>query len=218
METTSFLAYLKNTVCTAFFPQQYNCWCCDKELMPDETALCHECAETLHFAASLPVPEPLDGLAAAFLYNDAIRNAIHRYKYLNQPFLAKALAKNLSIPDAWSVDMLIPVPLNRKRLLQRGFNQSELLAIELSRRCDVPVRADIIQRVRNTPFQAQLPLKNRLKNVSGAFLVTGDCAGKSIVLVDDVVTSGATLGVCATALKQAGAERIYALALASARH
>jgi ComF family protein len=128
-------------------------------------------------------------------------------------------------PVADDVDMVLPVPLHRRRLWQRRFNQSAHLARELSKLSCKPWRGDTLLRRRRTRSQVGLDLSQRKRNVAGAFLVApeavGGISGKFILLVDDVRTTGATAGACAEALRKAGAARIglltFALVLAPAK-
>jgi len=117
-----------------------------------------------------------------------------------------------------SADLLIPVPLHWRRLFGRRFNQSALLAFTLSQMTHVPCDAEVLERVQHTTPQMRLTRKERLTNVKKAFAVTPDgahkLAGKHVVLVDDVMTTGATVEACAVALKKAGAARVDVLTLA----
>ncbi|KAB2846004.1 MAG: ComF family protein [Hyphomicrobiaceae bacterium] len=115
-------------------------------------------------------------------------------------------------------DMLVPVPLNRWRLLRRRFNQAALLARELSTRTGVPFEPDILRRPRRTRSQVGLKPAERRKNVAGAFAIARGraekIAGRNIVVIDDVITTGATVEAIARALKAAGAARVDVLVLA----
>jgi ComF family protein len=115
-------------------------------------------------------------------------------------------------------DLIVPVPLHRWRLLTRRFNQAAMLAAEVSRLSGVPARMQLLERTRRTPPQVGRTRDQRQRNVQGAFRVRAgagaEVEGQRIVLVDDVMTTGATLGACARALKRAGAERIDVLVLA----
>jgi ComF family protein len=106
--------------------------------------------------------------------------------------------------------ILVPVPLHRSRLWRRGFNQSVLVARELSKRTGVPVAADALKRVRATPPLKGLNMRQRRRTVAGAFRPNGnvDVRGRTIILVDDVMTTGSTANACARILKRAGAERV----------
>jgi ComF family protein len=106
--------------------------------------------------------------------------------------------------------ILVPVPLHRSRLWRRGFNQSVLVARELSKHTGVPVAADALQRVGATPPLKGLNMRQRRRTVAGAFRPNGnvDLRGRTIILVDDVMTTGSTANACARILKRAGAERV----------
>ena len=117
----------------------------------------------------------------------------------------------MAIPPEWSVDCIVPVPLSGNRLKQRGYNQSEVLAEAVSERFALPVRTDLLTRVRETEKQSLMTREQRLKNLKGAFSASKDCRGLSIVLVDDIKTTGSTLSECAKELKKRGAVRVYAL-------
>jgi ComF family protein len=113
-------------------------------------------------------------------------------------------------------DALVPVPLHRARERQRGYNQSRLLAREMSASLDWPV-VEALARLRNTPAQVGLNRAQRLANVRDAFCVTdASVAGRRVLLIDDVCTTGATLGACSQALRRAGARSVWALTLARA--
>jgi ComF family protein len=114
------------------------------------------------------------------------------------------------------VDLIIPVPLHWRRLLMRRFNQSALLGFSLSRSLAVPCVPTALKRTRYTTPQMRLPRAQRLKNVRNAFAVpdAGLIADKHVLLVDDVVTTGATVAACAATLKKAGAASVHVLALA----
>lgn len=116
--------------------------------------------------------------------------------------------------------MVIPVPLHPRRLRMRGFNQSVVLAREIAKMGGVPMILDAVVRTRKTSPQVGLQGKERLRNVRGSFAVTGrkKVESRKIVLVDDVVTTGATANACAHVLKKTGAASVHLIALAGAFH
>ena len=147
---------------------------------------------------------------------------VHRLKYQHARHLAEPLAAllggYLDTGPVPSVEAIVPVPLHPNRLRQRGYNQSTLLARELSARASLPVVDDCLERVRDTPAQMHLPARQRLTNVHGAFCARDRrLAGATVLLVDDVCTTGATLEACADALKRAKVRSVWGLALARAR-
>ena len=200
----------------ALYPKGCACMLCDNEAAVGEDQLCNACRESLRRCVRPVCTEPLDGLSAAFVYENAVRDAIHRFKYQRATYLARFFADEILIPAEWSIDCLVPVPLHNKKLRERGYNQSERLAKYIGQRIGKPLRADMLVRTRNTASQTLLDADARRKNVRGAFDVASDCKDLSIVLIDDVTTTGATLSECAHILKIAGAKRVYALCAACA--
>ena len=159
----------------------------------------------------------LRGFDAAYsfgTYEGVLRKLIHLYKYGKVKTLARPLSGLLAqaLPRDEAFDAAVPVPLYWRRRLQRGFNQAELLARGLSRRTGIPV-VRALGRLRPTPAQAGLSNSARRQNVSQAFRARG-VQGKRILLIDDVMTTGATAASCAAALKQAGARRVSLLTVA----
>ena len=116
----------------------------------------------------------------------------------------------------FSADLIIPLPLHPLRLRERGFNQAYELAQPISTARGWPIDTHVCSRTRNTPAQAELPWRERVKNIRGAFHCAADLTGKSIALVDDVMTTGASLDECARTLKLHGAARVTLLVVARA--
>lgn len=166
-------------------------------------------------------PPAFDRARAAMRFSDVARDLVHLLKYGDRLDLVKPLASWMSragdelLRDA---DALIPVPLHWTRLFQRRFNQSAELARAISRQKTVPVIDDVLTRIRATPPQVGRARDERAKNVHGAFSIEkslrGEIKGKRIVLVDDVLTTGATANACARILRRAGASRVDVLTLA----
>jgi len=160
----------------------------------------------------------LTGFDAAYTYGSyegELRQLIHLFKYAGIQTLARPLGKFLSIalPREQRFDVIVPMPLHWMKQWSRGFNQSELLAREVGRRWNLPVK-QLARRIRATAVQAGVTGAQRRANVSGAFRARDTVAGKRVLLVDDVMTTGATAGSCAVALKRAGAEHVALLTLA----
>ena len=160
-----------------------------------------------------------DGAYSFGFYEEELRELIHLFKYGRVQTLAKPLGQLLAaaLPREQSFDLIVPMPLHWRKRWQRGFNQSALLAGEISRRTHVPVRS-ALRRVKNTAAQAGLTNAKRRLNVSGAFRAKNNTvlSGKKILLIDDVLTTGATAASCARALKAAGAAEVTLLTLARA--
>jgi ComF family protein len=167
----------------------------------------------------------LRGFDAAYsfgAYETVLRDLIHLYKYGKVQTLARPLGNLLlqALPRDERFDAIVPVPLHWRRRWGRGFNQSELLAREVNRRTAIPVVA-ALRRVRHTAVQAGLSNSTRRHNVTGAFVCgPGKAArrieGRRLLLIDDVMTTGATAAACGAALKRAGAARVALLTVARA--
>lgn len=149
------------------------------------------------------------------LYEDAAAKAIRRYKYRPDSTFSRQLGHMISsynLPEGF--DVIIPVPLHIKRLRERGFNQSLLLSRAVGKRHGITVDRFALKRVRWTEPQVTLSKKERKINVNGAFEVHGDVRGKNILLIDDVYTTGATVGECSRVLRKKGAKTVAVLTLA----
>ena len=172
-------------------------------------------------ASAIANPPAYDRARAAARYSATMRDLIQSFKYRDRheglPLFGRWLIKagHELLADA---DLIVPVPLYRSRLWSRRFNQSALLAQEAGRLSGVPVDCFVLKRVRATASQVGLTAKQRKRNVAGAFKI--DPAGKErirgkrVIVVDDVVTTGATVEACAKTLKRAGAAHVDVLALA----
>jgi len=150
-------------------------------------------------------------------YEGTLRELVHLFKYGRMKPLGKTLAEHLAgaLPRDESFDAVVPMPLHWRREWQRGFNQSALLARATARRCGIPM-LNAVRRTRATQTQAGLSNARRRENVAGAFRVKKGARveGRRILLIDDVMTTGATASACALALKRAGAKSVTLLALA----
>jgi ComF family protein len=198
------------------------CAACD-EAVPAMVAFCAGCASTAQrvVAPDLPGEAGTDAFAA-FVYGGSIAHAIVRMKYEPRPDLARPLGDLLwaSIEPhcaALGNIIVVPVPLHPTRLAERGFNQSALIAQCIARRLRAPL-ALALARTRDTPRQTTLDRQGRVLNMAGAFVVrrVDPVANQTVLLVDDVRATGATLAACAEALRCAGAARVRAVAVAQA--
>jgi competence protein ComFC len=157
-------------------------------------------------------------------YGDVIKKAVVGMKYSGKGFLGKPLSwvtykgVNRSL-DFSKFDFICAVPSSRVKLRERGFNQAELLAQGLSSHCGVPYKKDVLRKSRDMTSQSLLNIEQRLKSVSGTFEFNPSCniSGKNIILLDDVLTTGATIIECAKILIEMGAAKVAAVVLATGK-
>ena len=204
-------------------------WCsdCQSNTETINFPICNKCGEPvnqknfIHKKCSLDL-ESISFIRSFGYYRPPLSNAIQKLKYQNDIGIAESLAgyiTELYKEINWETDFIIPVPLSRERMQQRGFNQAKLIAKPFSLIINRPLLSNVLVRISNTKSQVGLSREERKNNVKQAFLVKDDIImGKRIVLVDDVSTTGATLEACAKALKKAGATSIVGLTLAKAVH
>jgi ComF family protein len=176
-------------------------------------------------AAALSAPPAWDRSRAAVIFDDASAKLVHTLKYQDRQEAGLLMARMMARAGRKlleEADVILPVPLHRLRLWQRRFNQSAFLAQRLSVLSARPWRHDVLLRVRRTRAQVGLDEAERRANVRRAFLIPPEgaaaVAGKVVLLVDDVRTTGATAAACAEALKQAGAARVSVLSFALVPH
>ncbi|PYP96272.1 MAG: ComF family protein [Gemmatimonadetes bacterium] len=163
-------------------------------------------------------PAALRSVRSASWLEEGARHAVHALKYGGLPRIADDLAAAMTgtRPPSDGPSALVPIPLAPKRLRERGYNQSDMLARALARQWRIPVLADLLVRMRETPTQTTLTPETRLANVAGAFTAGTAARWATLVLVDDVFTTGATLAEAARALEAAGARRLYGVTFARA--
>ena len=196
------------------------CVFCGIRTLPPETCICSGCDADLPRIASPPPPvsSPLEYDVAPLAYEFPVDAAIKALKFKRSLFYGPALAELLCracrhLPD--DIDAVLPVPLHWQRRWFRGFNQADEIAAPVAKHLGVPLLRNV-KRVRATPFQSGLSARERARNLRDAFEVDGALSARHVLIVDDVITTGATVRQLAKVVRFAGAVRVSALAVARA--
>ena len=212
-----------NKILDYLFPN-YSCFVCGREInVSDVKNICNDCAGKLRCNEGVKTGVNYNAGFAPFLYGFekgcGIARLIMDLKYGANSMAALPLATymNKSLPPNIKYDFMVPVPLSKRRMRQRGYNQAELLAKEISTMNEVEIRIDLIERIRATKPQKNMTHEQRRQNQKDAYKVTDTKAikGKTILIVDDVMTSGATVEEIAKMLKKAKAKRVDVLTVAT---
>lgn len=188
--------------------------CCGKPLSHHETELCADCGTHQH---------QFEEGRAVFLYEKGVRQSVNRLKFLNRreyiPFYGACLFRLfLKMQPMWGAQCLVPVPMYPKKRAVRGFDQAVLLANALSERSSLPVRRDLLIRARSTQSSKKLGRSERRKNLRGVFRIPpGASIPRSIILIDDIYTTGATMDEAAYTLRRAGADKVFFLTVCIGR-
>jgi len=238
METMDFIPKSKKFFLDLFFPKfclncgskgSYLCEDCLSTIEILEYQFCPGCQKRILNEKICPSCRKLiklDGLYFAASYqNNLVKQLITKFKY--EPFakelkdsLARLIITHFQLCDKKETDFndfyLIAVPLEKKRLKWRGFNQSEEIAKELAGFLKIPLISDALYKIKQTPPQMELTAEARKENIKGAFLVKNKekIGGRKILLVDEVYTTGSTMNECARVLKDAGAKEVWGVAVA----
>lgn len=213
---------VKERVLCLFFPAR--CLCCGKAVRP-ERLFCQDCASSLPEETLLrefPMPQALGGallVAAPLPYEEGFRETLHRLKFWEEWGISTPLGQLMgeaarSLPGKFT--LVTCVPMSSKKLRKRGYNQSALLAKSVAKELGLPFR-EALSQVREIEIQHTLTRPQRADNVREAYRGNRVAQGQEILLVDDIVTTGATLRACAQELYQAGAKSVSALCAASSR-
>ncbi|MFN2234960.1 MAG: ComF family protein [Anaerolineales bacterium] len=164
------------------------------------------------------VPPNYEAVRAWAEFDGPIRNGIHDLKYRKNIVLGAIFAQylvQLFHTYNWPIDIVVPVPLGKERQKQRGYNQAALIAQPLAQELQLLYNPNILQRIKETRSQVELSFKERQDNVKNAFkAVCSDIQGKSILIIDDVATSGSTMNACADALMKVGSKSVFGLTVA----
>ena len=186
-------------------------------LGPPQCSVCSAPSRSSLCAWCQSANQPFNGITAPYRWTGVVQELVYSLKYRNgrasAPRLAGLMSAHLA-DEPITADVIAPVPLHPSRERERGYNQSELLARGISNLTGIPIESRGLARIRNTPPQVSMSTpEERRKNVVGAFECTSDVAGKRVLLIDDVVTTGATVAECSAQLRNAGAASVWVLSL-----
>ena len=187
------------------------CFKCGKPLSDESRELCRNCEKRL--------PSFTEGISWAEYTSDYTRRMMNEVKYHGDPTLLcfpceDLLRRRGDQIRSFQAEAFIPVPIHRKRLLKRGYNQAEEIARRLARGIGLPVDVSLLHRNAETKAQKTLTSEGRAMNLMGAFRAEGPCPYKRVILVDDIYTTGATAEACTRTLLKAGAEKVFFVSLA----
>lgn len=190
-------------------PGPFICLLCDHEDYIGEDGLCDVCRQKIMACPDPSFTQPLDGVTAGLQYNDEIIAAVIRMKKYKKFVYAPFFVQYMKIPIEWQADLLVPVPMHPLIESVRGYNHSSILCEQLSGTFGIPMSRELLFKIRWTKPQKTLGRNDRKRNLKNAFYARSQVKGLNIVLVDDVYTTGSTALACASALKKAGAKRVY---------
>ena len=222
------------------YPDKFTCCFCRDEIFDDDDIeTCGNCKNKLPFITGKVCEkcgEPINNMAnycemcnggshifkkarSVFIYKDNIVSAIVNFKFKNKRYFYKPFAKYLQqiyIENNYCCDVIIPVPIHKSKLKERGYNQCELIAKRLSKLLNISVDSNSLVKIKQTINQVDLNFKQRRENLKGAFKVIekNKIKNKVVLLIDDVYTTGSTLDACCYELKKAGAKEVFALTVA----
>ena len=231
------LLKIYNNILDVIFPKNFKCIFCNSEIFNENPlATCEECDKILPFINGKyclrcgckinsmadycikckDTVRFFDQAKAPFEYDEPISNTIKKFKTANARYLAEPLATYLTktyYDSGWNIDKIMCVPMYPAVERKRGFNHAKLLAQTLSKMIDIPFD-DNLQKIKNTAKQTEVDFIGRQTNLQDAFKYSGDCVGKNVMVIDDVMTTGATMNTICFELKRKGANKVYVLTVA----
>ncbi|MDP2037114.1 MAG: ComF family protein [Ignavibacteria bacterium] len=231
-ESNKFFKTAANLLLGFFFPSF--CTACKAKLAATEKCVCKSCISKIQIADSERMEREyqrkfshskiISAFQSAFVFekDKELQDILHALKYNNKfqvgKFLGGLIANQVGEQvRTWNADMIIPVPLHSLKKAERGYNQAELICNGISKVLSIPTKANLLKRSRYTLSQTTMTLEERKENVHKAFVMKRkNVTGKRIIIVDDVLTTGATITECGRVLKENGAEEVYALSVAIA--
>lgn len=192
------------------FLKEPKCKKCGKPIDAEEKEYCMDCEKSNHLYET--------GIGA-YVYSNEVKQSIYKFKYYNRrdfsEFYGRSIATHFQKEiEYWNADVIIPIPIHRKKLVSRGYNQAELFARELSKWLQIPTDSHLLVRVLNTKPQKELGNNDRSKNLKNAFKLTENVVKyNKVILVDDIYTTGSTIDACSEVLLLGGAKKIYFISL-----
>lgn len=211
------------------------CAACKQKLSGNEDTICKKCLSVICLADTLRIDFEFDkkfklkklisGFTSLYVFekDKALQEILHNFKYNKRfrigIFLGKEIANaKKHIISGWKVDLIVPVPLHHLKKAERGYNQSSYIAKGLSKSLKIQIKENVIKRIRYTESQTLKNISERESNIKDAFVVKSkkSVSGKTILIVDDVITTGATISEAARQLLNYGAAKVYAISVAIA--
>ncbi|HEY8444228.1 MAG TPA: ComF family protein [Clostridia bacterium] len=231
---------IKDWFIKTFFPPNYKCIICEREIFNNpKYSICPECELEFNESFCSKCGAPMDNMSdfcqdckeykphytaarGALIFEGAAQKLVHGFKYGGKKYLYEPLGQIMSDyfdKLGWQIDLIVPAPMSPERLKERGYNQALLLAQVVAKNHNIPLRDDILFKIKNTPYQARLSRKERFEQVKSAFSSNADAdlKNKSVLLIDDVMTTGATCDELSRLLLKQKAREAYVLVLAQPR-
>lgn len=211
------------------------CIVCNEKLLSHQSVICTNCSNTLEIASADRIyneysrkfihEKVIKDFSSAYVFIDesTIQKIIHSLKYDQNISAGRFLANKIlevrgEILKRWEIDYILPIPLHRLRKAERGFNQSQIIAFHLGKLSNTKVLTNILYRNKYTDTQTKLGFNERKLNIKDAFIIKNNSLikNKNILLIDDVITTGATISECGKLLMEKGAKGVFALSVAIA--
>jgi len=227
------LSKVGNTLADFFLPRL--CLCCNTKLPASQRVICDSCFSQIEITSNERIQyefdrkfseeKIIDGFISAFIFNEGgnIKILLHELKYRKRFRVGNILGVFLGELGAdkieeWSIDYIIPIPLHKLKKAERGYNQSDHIAKSLAKYLKKPCLAKLVKRRKFTQSQTKLNIQERKTNIEGAFKIKRKkkIRGKNILILDDVITTGATVTELGKVLKENGADKVYACSVALA--
>lgn len=189
--------------------EEPRCKKCGKPIRQEEAEFCYDCErEELCYEQG----------RSLWLHKVPVSSSIYSFKYKNRRVYGEVYAKEMvkkfgELIRLWEIEVIVPVPLHRKKQKKRGYNQAEILAKQIGMRVRIPVNTMMVKRKINTVPQKEFTRKERKKNLKNAFEVKGNIKEKRVLIIDDIYTTGSTIHSISVALKKAGVEKTYFLTI-----